>query len=374
MMKPSLLSTALLSALCLGVTARASVDLGGGATLFPTATAGIQYNDNIFLSSSGAKSDTIMDLAPGIQLLFGQSAVNQGQLSYSEDFQFYNDDSGLNTGLAKVDFLSRYDDGKMKLDLNGWFHQVDQATRDVRGNGFLVRRNLTHGDATDEVTLTEKTSVSAGVGYDDTNYKNPSYVNWTWYDVPVKYYYKVEPKLDVSAGFRYRDNNLDSPGVDSKEYFYSVGARGELAPKATGEISVGLNQRELAGRSSTKNELGVESTLTYAYSPKTSAVFGINHDFGYSASGTPYDNFGLSGGVVAEVSSELKVGAQLYYSRYDYIGTQKDDFYQGQLSATYLVNAYVTVTGAYSYAKDNSNLAGASFKNNIFGVSAAFRY
>ena len=371
-MMKSLLSLVLTGAL-LGTSAHAAFDLGNGASLAVTADAGVKYNDNIFLSSSNAKSDSIIDLAPGLSLQVGGESLLQSTLSFSEDFQHYTDTSNLDTGLAKADLISAYDDGKMKLNVNAWFHQANQATRDVRGGNFLARRDLIHGDVTDEVALTEKTSVSAGAGWDDTDYKRAGYVSWQWWELPLKYYYKIEPKLDLSAGFRYRNNELDAGGLDSTEYFYSIGARGELAPKAEGEVNIGLNQQRLA-RGGTREGLGIDSSVNYEVSPKSTVLFGIRNGYGYSSGGDSYRDFGLNGGFSSNISDNLRVSATLGYDKYSYITGQKDDFYQGQLGGTYLVNANVSVTGSYTYAKDKSNFPGASFKNNIFGVSAALRF
>ena len=352
----------------------AAYKLGSDSELFVTATAGVQYNDNILLTQNGTKSDTVFDAAPGLLAIWGQSSDLKGQTSFSEDFSAYSSNSGLNASLAKFDLTNKYDDGATKVDFDGWFHQVDQATRDVRGAGFLVHRDLSHAELEGENEVTSKTSVKLGIAYDDTQYKHTGYTDWQWYEVPLNYYYKVEPKLDLSAGVRYKDNQLGTGGIDSKEYYYNVGARGELAPKLTGEFSVGLNSRKLNGIG-TKDEFGLESNFTYAYSPKTSFTFGANNDFGYSAAGTAYKTLGLNGGIDAAVSSDLKVDGTLAYSRYSYSTTsQRDDFYTGQVSATYLLNGYVSLTGAYAYSDDQSNLAGVSFKNNILSVTATFRY
>ncbi len=352
----------------------AAYKLGSDSELFVTATAGVQYNDNILLTQNGTKSDTIFDAAPGLLAIWGQSSDVKGQASFSEDFSAYSSNSGLNASLAKFDLTNKYDGGVSKVNFDGWFHQVDQATRDVRGAGSLVHRDLSHAGLDGENEITSKTSIKLGIVYDDTKYKQTGYTNWQWYEVPLNYYYKVEPKLDLSAGVRYKDNQLGTGGIDSKEYYYNVGARGELAPKLIGEFSVGLNNRKLNGLG-TKDELGLESNFTYSYSPKTSITFGANNDFGYAADGKAYKTFGLNGGVEAQVSSELKLGGLLSYGRYSYSTVSRaDDFYQGQVSATYLVNGFVSITGAYAYADNSPNVVLASFKNNILSVSATFRY
>ncbi|HVZ64208.1 MAG TPA: outer membrane beta-barrel protein [Opitutaceae bacterium] len=368
------LSTTLLLGALLGATAHASIDLGNGAALFPTATAQLTHNDNIFLSNSNAKSDTIVDLAPGFELQFGNGSDNKGKLSYDEDVQFYTSHSSLNTGLALIDLTDRYDDGKMKINLDGWFHQANQANRDVRANAFLVRRDLEHAGVVDEDVLTEKTSASLGFTYDNTDYKRTGYVDWRWFELPFKYYYKVEPKLDLSAGFTYRDNKLGNGGVDSTEYFYNVGVRGELAPKLTSQVSVGLDQRQLSV-GGTQNSLGIDADFSYAPTAKTSVTLDARNNYGYTGVGASYKDFGLQVGATTNVSDEFKVGAQFGYDRFSYTGRQRDDFYQGQINGTYLVNAYVTVNGSYTYSKDSSNLTtGPNFTNNIFSVSAVFRY
>jgi len=364
----------IIGALLLGATAQASVKLGTDSELFVTGTAALQYNDNLFLSNANAKSDSILDFSPGFQVLFGQNSQLKGTFDYYEDFQIYTSNSNLNADLANVDFSTTYDDGKSKVNSSGSFKQADQATVDVRGAGFLVHRNVTDLGLNGENELTQKTSLGLGVAYEDNSYSHTGYTNWRYVDVPVNYYFKVLPKLDLSGGFKYRDNELGTGGINSKEYFYNVGARGELAPKLSGEVHVGLHESDPA-KGTSHSELGIDSNYTYAATPKTSLTFGINNDFGYSAVGTSYRNFGLNGGVQAAVSSEFKITGSLGYTRYSYTTTaQRDDFYTGQIGGSYLVNAYLTLNGGYSYSEDSSNLAGSSFKGNQFKFSAAFRY
>ena len=343
---------------------------------FFTGVASAQANDNVFLSHTNAKSDTIFDLTPGLEFDFGKNSLTKGMFSINEDFQIYGSESSLNTGLTNAAFTSAYDDNKTKLNLNASYHIADQATRDVHLVGVLVKRDLYHAEALGEDAVTEKTSVGAGVVYDDTQYKHTGYTNWEWIKVPLKYYYEVEPKLDLSAGFTYKDNQLGTGGVNSNEYFYNVGARGEFTPKLTGELSVGYEQIQFAKGVKSKNGVGVDSNFTYAYTPKTTVTFGVSNDFGYSASGgSSYRIFGLNGGVSTAINDQWKANAQLSYNHYDYISTtEKDDFYNGQLGATYIINVYLSVTGAYTYTEDSSNITADSFTNNIFSISASLRF
>ena len=363
--------TALLGA---AATAQAAVKLDSDSELFFTADAGLQYNDNILLTQNNQKKDTVFNIAPGLLATWGQNSATSGQISFSENFLDYADNSDLNASLAKADFSAKYDDGVSKVDSAAWFHQVDQATRDVHSANALIERNLSHAEIAGENQFAPNSSIRLGFIYDDTNYRPASYTDWQWIQVPLDYYFKVEPKLDLSAGLSYKDNQLGNGVANSTEYYYHVGARGELAPKLTGEFSIGLINDKFDGLGS-RNGLGLESHFTYAYSEKTSLTFGASNENGYGGDGSAYKTFGLNGGFVAEVSSDVKIGGMLSYGSFNYDNSSRqDNFYQGQLSVTYVLSHEISFTGAYAYADNSSNLAGASFTNNIFSLGASFRY
>ncbi len=308
------------------------VAAGPDDELFVTGVATAQANDNVFLSHTNAKSDAIFDLVPGLEFDYGKNSLTKGLFSIDEDFQLYGSESNLDTGLTNAAFTSAYNNDKSKLNFAASFHQADQATRDVHLVGVLVKRDLYHVEGLGEIGVTEKTSLGAGVIYDDTQYKHAGYTNWQWVKVPLKYYYAVEPKLDVSAGFSYQNNQLGTGGINSDEYFYNVGARGEFTPKLTGGLNVGYEQIQfVSGKNKSRGGLGVDSNFAYAFSPKTNFTFGVNNDFGYSAAGgSSYRIFGINGGFTSLISDQWKANGQIGYSRYNYITTiQKDDFYNG---------------------------------------------
>lgn len=341
--------------------------------LFVTLKTGVQYNDNLFLSSP-RESETLFSAAPGVQFVFGQTAMVTGQGYYFEEFQFYSNNSDLNTSLSNVGFSAKYDDSKSLLTFDSSFQQANQATRDIRSLGTLVKRDIVNVTLNDELRFTEKTSLSAGIDYDDTNYKRAGYTDYETISVPVKYYYRVAPKLDVSGGYRYRDSHLGRGGIDSKEGFYNVGFRGEVTPKLTGELAVGYTRLKPDVGNATSG-LGLEASFDYAYSQKTIVTFGANQNYSYSATGDNTRIGGLNAGVSAAVAEDLRLNAAISYSRYAYLGSnRRDNFYTGQLGATYTVNENVSITGAYAYSKNSSNLAGATFTDNIVSVFANLRF
>lgn len=352
--------------------------IGDGAELFLTGGLGVRADDNVFLSSN-SESDLIFDITPGAEITFGKNSQLQGALTLKHMFSNYSDNSDLNTNLFSGDFVSKYDDGKLKLGFNLGFHELNQNTVDIRRVGRLTRRDVFSAGANAEVEISQITSVGGGIAFRHENYKPRGFTDSDDLTVPLNFYYKWTPKVDLSLGYRYRDYQVDI-GQDSTDHFFNVGARGEFSPKLTGTLAVGVNTRKFDGRNPFTGRsggddtiLGVDASFSYEVSPKTNLQFGLVNDFGTSPQGQQQENFTISGMISTEVSSEWSVHGGLSYRKIDY-GTRTDDYFEGQLGTTFIINANVRIVGAYIYRNYETDVRGFEFKNNVFSVAANFRY
>jgi polysaccharide biosynthesis protein VpsM len=350
--------------------------IGDGAELFLTGTLGIRADDNIFLSRN-AESDVIFDINPGVDITFGKDAQMKGALTLSDNFANYSDNSDQNTQLFQADFWTRYDDGKLKLGFNVGYHELNQNTVDARANGVLVRRDVFTAGGNTEVEISQLSSVGAGVSFNHENYKRVGFTDSDTLLVPIDFYWKWTPKTDVSIGYRYRDTKVDI-GSDSSDHFFNIGARGEFSPKFTGKFAVGWNRRKL-DIGGDKDQFGVDSSFAYEIDPKTSLQFGASNDFGTSPQGQQQKNLVLNGMVMTKISEEWAVNAGLSwrniaYSRFGRLAPHEDDYIEGQLGTTYIINANVRLVGGYTYRKYNADIAASEFKNNVFSFAANFRY
>lgn len=366
-MKNIIRLTLISASLVAGGQAAPFMAIGDGAELFITGNLGVRADDNIF-NAKNADSDLIFDIAPGVDLTFGKDAQLKGSLTLSLTFSNYSDNSSLNTNLFNGDFVSRYDDGKLKLGFNVGFHELNQNSVDIRG---LTRRDVFSTGGNAEVEISQITSVGAGINFNHENYKRRGYTDSDALTVPIDFYYKWTPKMDLSLGYRYRDYRVDL-GSDSTDHFFNIGARGEFSPKFTGKFAVGLNTRKL-DRGGDDTQLGIDSSFSYEISPKTSLQFGATNDFGTSPQGQQQKNLSLNGMVISKISEEWSVNVGLSWRAIDY-GTRTDDFFEGVLSTTYIVNANVRIVGGYTYRNYSSDIAASEFKNNVFSVAANFRY
>ncbi len=357
----------------LGTAAQAApfLAIGDGAELFVTGTLAVRADDNIFLSNK-ATSDTIFDINPGVEITFGKNAQLQGALTLVDSFANYSDNSSLNTNLFSGDLRAHYEDGKLKLKFNTGFHELNQNAVDIRG---LTRRDQFVIGTGAEVEISEITSVAAGVNFDHTYYKGKErkkgYGVSDDLSVPVNFYYKWTPKIDLSAGYRYR-NYETTVGKDSTDHFFNVGARGEFTPKLTGQFAVGVTTRKFEGNGS-ETLPGFEGNLTYALTPKTTLQFGASNDFGTTPQGQQQKNLSFNGSVLINLNEQWSVNGGISSRSINYY-TRTDDYVEGNLGAGYIVNAYVKLNAAYVYRSNSSKLPGGDFTNNVFSVAANFRY
>ncbi|MDO8540844.1 MAG: outer membrane beta-barrel protein [Opitutaceae bacterium] len=341
--------------------------IGDGAELFVTGTLGVRFDDNVFLASDKT-DDIIFDLNPGLELTFGKNAQLKGALTLVDAFAIYTDNDGLGSNLFSGDFVTRFDDGKMKLDFNVGYHELNQNTPDIRG---LTRRDVFSAGGHGEVEISQLTAIGAGVSYVNEDYKRSGYTDSESLSIPVDLFYKWTPKVDLSVGYRYRDYQVDL-GQDSTDHYFNVGARGEFSPKFTGRFTVGYGQRDL-DRGGDESMLGLDASFAYEISPKTNLQFGASNDFGTSPQGEQQKNFTLNGLVTSKVSDDWSLNAGLSFRSIDY-PRRTDDYWEFQLGTSYIINVNARIVAAYVYRDYSSELRGADFKNNVFSVAAQFRY
>ncbi|QYM78577.1 outer membrane beta-barrel protein [Horticoccus luteus] len=357
---------------------------GTGPAFFVTGTADVRADDNIYLSHVRT-DDVVYDFVPGISLEFGRNANLQNKLQVAESFARYSDNDSLDTNLFSGMLSGNYDDAKLKLDYGTSYKELNQNSVDIRG---LTRRDVFNIHGNVEVLATAKSSVAVGGLFERTDYQDDGtgrgYSDSDITTVPLNYYLKMTPKLDLSFGYRFRDTEL-SAGQNSQDHFLSVGARGEFTPKLSGRFQLGYNQRSLSGGSD-RNGLGIDSDFSYAVTPKTAIQLGIDNDFGTSGQGSQQKNFTVTLGANTQISEELSFsgGISRREIKYD-AGT--DTYWQGQVGFNYAINAFVSISGGYTY-RDNSSdrippaalpqalrdQLDPNFTNNVFTVAANFRF
>ncbi|MBI2512471.1 MAG: outer membrane beta-barrel protein [Opitutae bacterium] len=351
------------------------VALGDNAELFLTGAVVVNFDDNIYLrpgtTARPEVSDTVLTFTPGVDLVFGRNAATSGNFYFREDILRYSDNDQQNTSLTNVGFNSLYNNGKSKVDLGASY--TEYAQNDTSVPGDIVERDVTSLRALSEFSATEKTSVGVGARFEKTDYSGgPGYRDSSIWTLPLDAYFEYSPKLQWSAGYRYRSTELSGSSIGSKDHFFNIGARGEFTPKLTGQLRVGYGLRKL-DNGTDDSDFGVDSSFAYAYSPKTSYSLGISNDFGSSALGESTKSFSVNVGANNRIDEQWSWNANLAYRSTDF-PAHSDDFLQGGVGVAYVLNNNVNFTASYTHRKNSSDSALFEFANNVFSFGANLRY
>ena len=355
--------------------------LGDGAELFLTGTGKVKFDDNV-LSSPTKISDTIFVLSPGLEVTTGKNSQISTLLDCSEDVTRYDKTTSLNTNLAHVTFGANYLASKSTVMINAGYNQNNQNTptgTTVPGSigAGLLRSNETNAGISGETDLTQKTRVGLGFTYDKTHYvNNPAgTVDDKIYTVPIDFYYEYTQKLSLLAGLRYRDTELAGlPGY--KDYYYSVGARGDFTALISGTLGLGINERTTPGLAN-QSSFGLNSSLTYKASEKTKITLNLNDDTGASSNGQSQEIISFSSRVDTDFDNAWKGFASVTYNNTKYknaVPSRTDNYYEGDIGFTYVFSLKFNVTGTYSYKKNDSNAVAQSFNDNLISLAAVVRY
>jgi hypothetical protein len=373
-MKQSTTLIALFSA-CLGLTAKAApfMAVGDNAELFVTAAGTIQSDDNIFLNSANEKSDTIYSFTPGVDLVFGKGSQATGNVFYKEEIRRYGSDTNQNTQLANVGVNSAFSNGVTKADFNASYAQVAQNDNNINPVGTIVHRDVTNLAGNTEFTLTEKSTIGVGLNYDRTDYGPVIYTDSSIWSIPVDVYFKSNPKLDWSVGYRYRNTNLSGAALDSTDNNINVGARGEFTAKLNGQVRFGYTRRSFSGGGGNQDLFSFDSDLNFLFSEKTTARIYFSNDFGSSGFGDSTKQLTLGFGVNNKLTEQWYVSSGLSYRNIEY-PTRTDHYVEGQVAVTYVYNAILNFGASYTYRNNNSDVATANFTNNVFSIGANVRY
>lgn len=366
--------------------AHAAFQVTDNSELFLNAGTAIRADDNIYQTKDNAVDDVIFQFSPGLEFKAGKEGSTFGKISYTQDFIVYADNDDNNASLADIKALGSVATARSKVDADVYFQQLEGNTNDFLGSSFgdLVKRDTYGGSFRAETEATPKISVATGVDVDITDYENAILIDQLRSAIPVNVYYRFLPKLDLSAGYEYVTRSLGDSVLNSvttrhlgdSSHFFNVGARGELAPKLTSSVRIGVESRNprSAGLDD-ETTLAVDGTLAWAATPKSNYELRASRRFETSGSGVGYTRSELGLTSTYSLTDELGVNAGLRYERSEYgTGNRDDDYYEASIGAGYIVNQHVTLSAGYVYRFVNSTVSAVEFDNNIVSVSASFRY
>lgn len=346
-----------------------------------TLNAKVRYDDNILLTATGDKSDTIYEFDPGVKFNLGnKDKPGLLQLSATEAVQRYDKATSLNSNLISYNLnsnLGTASGDKTTATVSAGYSQIAANTPGTLANPtILSRRNVTDAGAGANYKFSGLTDFTLAGQYEYTEYKAASSVNSRVYTVPFNYYYTPDSsKIDLSAGLQYRKTDLKSvttPGYT--DYYYNVGLRSTpVSTKISGSLSVGLNQRDTPN-AKTEYSPGVKGNLSYKYTDKTTFTLGASNDFGASSGGQSQKIVSINGGVQTNFNEQWSASLDLSYSRTKFatVPPRTDGLHNASLGVTYVATKWCSIRLADAYADNTSNVG--AYKDNTVSLTAVLNY
>jgi len=383
-MKPTVCSF-FLSSLILGTAASASAAplfaVGDEVEVFLYGEGSVTFDDNVFLTGSNEQDDMYFSLVPGLEVQLSPSGPGNAVLFYKEEFRMYDDFSELDDNYSTLIFQSAYDSGVASANLRLSYEEFaanDFTTFNNEIRETTVDREKVTAHAIGKYKFSTKTAVSVGLLYDKLDYEEPGLSGHSSVAVPVTGFYRVSPALDVTAGYRFRDTNVDNSDAGYTDDYVFVGVDGELgSPKIRGEVKVGYQQRDydLGGDRSSP---AYSASIQYDASASASYRLSVSRDYYTSASfgGTTYTRSMATIQANYRLTEMWSTDVALTYADADYksYDRQEDQLF-AYLGVAYSPNEFLTVRAYYRYTNvDGSTILSNDFSQNLFSISASLRY
>ena len=350
--------------------------------VIPLLSAGVVYDDNIFISNTDRRGDAIFNISAGLALEFGDYRTleeNYLLLEYIATGYFFSKYTEQNSFGQNASLLGQYRFNQLAVQLESQYQYINGAQRQVGG---FTTRNLVYNDLRFIYDVSEKTTFDLELSQDANIYNSP-YNSSYYYYATLGMDYLIMPKLRVglegTAGFITADNNPD-------QTYQIINARakydlsGKVAIKATGGVQ--FTQYDTGGeamRVSPVFSIGGE----YLPFPNTAiSLIGYrNLQVSPSLDNQDYWATGVELGITQTIAQKFQVGVAGGYENDTYVANQRnvkadrvDNFFFIQPEISYNFLKYLTATVFYQHRfNDSTQQVDTWYDNQVgFELSAAF--
>jgi len=352
--------------------------VGDSLQLHVSADVEYAFEDNIFLLQTDELEDRYLVFTPGLELRMSEDSTVSASLSYRHSFTRFRDFSSLNGDYSDLGFQARYNSGVVLASAYIDFEELYSSLRDVAlAIGGPVERDQSKAGASVRYELSELTAFKVGLDYQDVDYDLAQFTDYDMTSVPLTFFYKVRPKVDLTAGLRYRTTNTTGL-FDYEDMYYFVGAVGEVfSPVIFADISVGFQERDFDGAPIDSSSASYDITFIYTGNAMGTLYAGLARDYRTSAvGGTAYAFSSLSVGGNYSLTDKAGLNAGLVYGESEYEESPRaEDMMILNLGASYQPNDYLTLRATFEYTDvDGKNEFSSTYTNNALRVSASLRY
>lgn len=362
------------------VSSLVAVDVGRSRVV-TTLGARFDYDSNIFLNNSEV-SDWIYAMNGSVRMIHDVSQVTT-DVGLSANGQIFSDHSDQNSFDPGIDARLGYvPSDKTSVKVAGGLRRNSMANEAL--NARAKSTDLTLNGEWEHLT-TEKFGVRLSGDYFKSDYRTSGYSDLAHYTVGADAIYVYSPKLRSFAGVAWGESwtanrafNRRNPGGDDQRY--TVGFEGELAPKLTGDLRVGVTQREFATAGfGDDSALFVSSRITWAAAQKTVWTVRASQDLNVTASDQSVKNFDASLVLAQELAERISMEGSVGYTRATYsafggAGARRDHGVSARVRLNYALSENAALDASAGIRDNNSSLAVSDYQQVNFGAGFTYRF
>lgn len=361
-------------------TAHAVIPVGNGR-IVGTAAARVDYDSNIFVSNTEV-DDVVGTFDGGVRYVRDASVVTLEAAAGVSAYTFVDHDEQNSVDPYVSGILGYNPSEKTDARASASYRRSTIANEAV--NARTESDDLALNGSLQQL-YSEKLGMRLVGNYGANEYRTAGYSDVFNYAVGAHAVHVYSPKLTVLAGVTRGEwwTERRAPGrrsAASRDFRYTMGVEGELAPKLSGDIDIGVVKRDFksAGFRDTSS-LFLGSRLIWAAAEKTTYSLALNRDLSVSAADQALRSFNatlsLSQVLAEKVSLEASVGySHTNYDNFGGAGSRRDDGYtlRGRLNFTIRENLTADVSAGY---RDNSsNIRVSDYARLNIGAGITFRF
>ena len=372
--KPTFIAIGALAGLAAAPAAFGFAEIARG-TLTADARFSGEYDSNIFANSSET-GDYSFIFMPSLSYTRNvgriSTAIQVGIRTIS-----FTDTSGQNSIDPSVNAVFTYDGAE-----KGSVSQSLSYQRSTDANDTLNTRaesNEYRAATRVDYYYSEKTGLRFNAGYRLSDYVSAGYNDVSSYNVGGGVLYRYSPKLIASATYDFSPEKATSLGVaptsdpSSKNHRIQLGLEGELAPKVTGNVGVGVVHREFDIGGSDDAFL-LTTAVSWAAAEKTAFTLSASNNFDTTPGAESAKNFNVNLAVRQTLTEKIAVGANIGYihsllQQEPGPVERTDNGYLAGLNSSYRFTDNVSLSATLSYRYNDSTLALAQYERFVANLS-----
>lgn len=341
-------------------------------------SAGVRYDDNIFLTNGDEESDVIYHITPSITLNNGGdgSALNTVELRYTPSFQFYTDNTDNNSVDQNVE---------LNYGLNHWRTRImltlgytNASGSDRYSSGFFERETY-YARVGVDYSLSEKTRLNFNAGSSLEGFDTGGLLDTDSYYTDLTWFYKYSPKLDLGLTLGH-SGSLVSDNADHRSYRIGPRINYNVTQKTTIDASGGYEFRDFSSASSSESDWFVNVGASHRLSDYTSMRASIyrNSNSALNEANSGFVASGASFTMIHALTAKTYATGTVAYENDDYfsVGENGVDFDNNywllSLGLNHNFSNGLTVGLFTRFQTQSSDTSSQEFDNFSCGVNASY--